>query len=793
MLAELKAVLKSPKLWITIIGVSLIPALYNLIFLSSMWNPYGNVKHLPVAVVNKDQASTFQDKTLDIGNNMVDSLSKNKSLDYHFVSEEKAQKGLENGDYYMVITFPENLSSNAASLLTSDPKKLEITYQTTAGHSFVASKMSDSAMTKLKETVSTNITSTYVGAVFGSMSQLQSGMGTAANGASQLYTGAGTLEAGSQTLTTGLNTLAGSTETLNNGVGTLGSGLATYTSGVYTLSNALTQLNNNSEAVNSAAGQFASGAEAMNTLVTGADSLSTALSQMASATGLSDEQQAQLTSLSTNLINLNTAIQDLNTAVNNTATTSGEATTTTAVDTSSISTYLTNISAAASAIASASTTDKSNELAAVQGTAAYQSLTADQQAEITSAINNTGSTTATYASTIATDVSNMSTALSSLTSTTTTTGGASDLTSLQTSVASIAGSANALLPAASTTVTSLQSSVANINTVLATQLSPGASQIASGVSTAQGTLATGASNLSTGLSTYTGAVSTVASGAQTLDSNSGTLLSGFASLQNGTSALNSGAQQLASGGNSLTSGLTSLSTNLGTLSESLTKANQQLSLVSVDPDNAKTVSAPVVDKKTDNDNVKTNGVGMAPYMISVSLMVVALSTNVIFAKSLTGRDFVSRFDWAKNKMLINGIIASLATIVLYGAISWVGVTPNQGWLTFLVMLLTAWTLMALVTALIGWNDRYGSFAAMILLLLQLGSSAGTYPIELSPRFFQILQPFLPMSYAVSALRQTISMTGNISHQVMILLIFLIAFVLGGIVIYRPTADNVKVA
>ncbi len=44
MLAELKALLKSPKLWITIIGVSLIPALYNLIFLSSMWDPYGNVK-----------------------------------------------------------------------------------------------------------------------------------------------------------------------------------------------------------------------------------------------------------------------------------------------------------------------------------------------------------------------------------------------------------------------------------------------------------------------------------------------------------------------------------------------------------------------------------------------------------------------------------------------------------------------------------------------------------------------------------------------------------------------------
>ncbi|AAV61588.1 conserved hypothetical protein, truncated [Streptococcus thermophilus LMG 18311] len=78
MLAELKALLKSPKLWITIIGVSLIPALYNLIFLSSIWDPYGNVKHLPVAVVNKDKSARFQDKALNIGHDMVDNMSKKK-------------------------------------------------------------------------------------------------------------------------------------------------------------------------------------------------------------------------------------------------------------------------------------------------------------------------------------------------------------------------------------------------------------------------------------------------------------------------------------------------------------------------------------------------------------------------------------------------------------------------------------------------------------------------------------------------------------------------------------------
>ena len=114
---------------------------------------------------------------------------------------------------------------------------------------------------------------------------------------------------------------------------------------------------------------------------------------------------------------------------------------------------------------------------------------------------------------------------------------------------------------------------------------------------------------------------------------------------------------------------------------------------------------------------------------------------------------------------------------------------NHPLATFGMILLAAWTLMALVTALVGWDDRYGAFASMIMLLLQLGSSAGTYPIELSPKFFKVVQPFLPMSYSVSGLRQTISMTGQISNQVRMLFIFLLIFVVVGIIIYRPKSEN----
>ncbi len=53
----------------------------------------------------------------------------------------------KKGDYYMVVTLPSDLSERAASILTDNPQQMKIDYQTSSGHSFIAGKMSDSAMT----------------------------------------------------------------------------------------------------------------------------------------------------------------------------------------------------------------------------------------------------------------------------------------------------------------------------------------------------------------------------------------------------------------------------------------------------------------------------------------------------------------------------------------------------------------------------------------------------------------------------------------------------------------------
>lgn len=776
MLEELKALIKSPKLWVTMIGVALVPALYNLSFLGSMWDPYGSLDNLPVAVVNKDKTATLNDKKLTIGDDMVDSMSINKALDYHFVSQKKADKGLKDGDYYMVITLPEDLSEKASSLLTDNPKKLNIKYQTTAGRSFVASKMSESAMTKLKDTVSENITETYTKAVFKSMSGLQDGLQEASDGGNELLSGSQQLESGSQTITDNLNTAASGSQTLADGTATLSSGLTTYTNGVSTLASGANELNSNSVALISGIAQLKESSTQVQRLVDGANSLTDGLQQLATSTTLSAEETENIQSLISGLPQLNAGIQQLNASVSEISTN---------VDITQISTVLSDIASQAQGILKAEEKDSSDRLAAIQATPVYQEdLDASQQSQLVNALNTSGNSVSQQAQQILTDVQTMKASLTALSPL------SSKVTELQTAVSQIANQSNVALPGSVKALTTLSTGLNQVNTATTTQLVPGSSQIASGISTLNTKLSSGANELLTGATTYTNAVSQIASGANQLVANNNQLTSGASQLQSGAEALASGSSQLAAGSGTLTSGLTTLTSGLSTLSSSLTDASKQLSLVSVTNKNAKLVSNPVSTKETDNDNVKVNGIGMAPYMIAVSLMVVALSTNVIFASSLSGRPVKNRFEWAKQKLFINGLISTVGSLVLYGAIQFLGFEANYEWRTIFLIILGGWTLMALVTALVGWDNRYGSFLSLVMLLLQVGSAGGSYPIELSPKFFQVVHPYMPMTYIVTGLRQTISMTGSIGTQVGVLSAFLVAFMVFGLIIYRqPKTGN----
>lgn len=811
------------------IGIAIIPALYNLSFLTAMWDPYGNIKDLPVAVVNQDKPSTLGDKLLTIGDDMVQSMKDEASLDFHFVSAEKGAEGLKKGDYYMVITLPEDLSEGAASLLTENPKQVEISYETSKGHSFVASKMSESAMEKMKNSISEKITKKYTSAVFDSMSHLQTGLVAASEGGQQLESGAEKLEGGAVTLTTNLSTLYDSTQTLSKGTNTLYSGLTLYTSGVqqldsglnqfsdgltnYTaavgkLANGGSQLEENSSKLVAAMSQLQAGVGQMQPLMDGVHQLTAGLQELEGATSLSDQEVQQINGLVSGLEQLQAGITQLDSQV--TGLSGGDIPT---IDAGAIVSQVESLTAQAQAIETATQTEKEANIAALQATTTYKGLPADQQAELVSAIADSPSAVSEYGQSIRNAAEAISQNMSGLQTNVQTLQEASTrFKELQGAVNQITEKTNQVLPATNTIINQLSSGLNQVSGALQGQLIPASSQVASGMTSIQNGLSAGTEQLVDKTIAYTEAVGKLSGGAQQLEQNNSALKSGLGALQtgtrqlttsspqllggasqlsNGSERLSDGAGQLQAGEQTLTDGIGQLSTGIVDLTTSLGRASQQLSLVSVKDNNAELVSAPISTSHSDKDSVDTNGIGMAPYMISVSLMVAALSTNVIFAKSLDGKDYDNRWSWAKGKLVLNGLISTVAASILYIIVGEIGVLPNHPLETFIMIILTSWTLMALVTALVGWDSKYGAFVSLILLLLQLGSSAGTYPIELSPKFFQFVQPFLPMTYSVSGLRQTISMKGQIGVQVIILLAFLLMFLVLGLIGFKKEEVNKK--
>lgn len=884
MFREWKEIFKKPIFIVVMIGVSLIPALYNVIFLSSMWNPYGKVSELPVAVVNKDQYARFNSNTLSVGDDMVKSLKKNDALDFHFVSEAKAKKGLEKGDYYMIITLPSDLSQKAASILDNKPQKMQIDYQTSSGRSFIASKMSDSAMTRLQQTVANNVTNTYTTSLFKNMNNLRKGMGAAASGSSRLTSGSQQLKDGSQTLTDNLQTLSNSSMTFADGANTLTTGLGSYILGVRQLSDGIGTLSTKLSSYTSGVGQLASGSttlskgltdytNAVGQLADGSEQLSDGFSDYTNgvanlaggANQLNDQSQNllagvnQLTASNEEIQKLSSGAHQLAMGLNalmatvkqsgmtveqvqklqalQTALTTVQKTLSNGVDLSmaktAMMTALNDMETAANTLANSATTDKATITNNVAATAAYQKLSASEQAEINAAISQAPSQTATTATNMLTTIQTLKTQVTNL----------PNQSSNQQGIAAIEQAKGTL----SSLQTNAQESQESILTALQ-QSTTGASQVAAGVDQLQTSLATGAGRFAKGVTDYTNGVAQIAVGANTLSShneqltssmakissgskvlasknsqltsgmakvasganqlagnngqidaglakladganqlvsNSAALVSGVGKLSDGAGKIADGSTKLADGSSMMTFNLGRLVSGVDTLTAGLIDAKNQLSMVTTNKANAKALANPLTTKKIDKDHVGKNGIGMAPYMIPVALFVAAISTNIIFNTLPSGKKPETRMEWLKARIQVNGVISLLAGLLVYGAVHMIGLTANHEWATLGIILLTSMCFMAVVTALVTWDTKLGAFTSLILLLLQLASSAGTYPLPLTDKIFQNINPWLPMSYSVSALRQTISITGQVGRQVAFMTVILVLFVGLGFLVYNP--------
>lgn len=159
---ELISIIKTKKLFISIIAVLFMPIIYCGIFLWAFWDPYDQLDQLPVAIVNEDKGANFQGEPLNIGKDMIENIKDNKELNWDVVSKAIAEKGMEEQKYYLLIEIPKDFSENAMTILHEKPKKLAIRYVSNKSLNYLAGTIGDGAIDKIAKDVSTHLTESYI-------------------------------------------------------------------------------------------------------------------------------------------------------------------------------------------------------------------------------------------------------------------------------------------------------------------------------------------------------------------------------------------------------------------------------------------------------------------------------------------------------------------------------------------------------------------------------------------------------------------------------------------------------
>ena len=266
-------------------------------------------------------------------------------------------------------------------------------------------------------------------------------------------------------------------------------------------------------------------------------------------------------------------------------------------------------------------------------------------------------------------------------------------------------------------------------------------------------------------------------GAERLRSNLGTLAEGTGKLYGGLAELSGGAAALSEGVDKLTSGAAELR-------DKLSDAAKQTAALQSDDEIIAIMAQPVAIQENNERKVSNYGSGIAPYFLSLAFFAGALIYSNTFpirgsyAPNAYGlRLFVS-------KLLsygLMGIAQSLivSTIVIYGLKLPVQSVP----MFYLYTTIVGLTFMFLVQMLVTWLERPGQFVALVLLILQLVGSAGTFPYELLPGWAQALHPWLPMSYSIVGYRDVISVGSYAdmwAQSGKLLMIFIASVVLIGV-------------
>ncbi|GAA3409073.1 YhgE/Pip domain-containing protein [Paenibacillus hodogayensis] len=151
---------------VIVLGLAVLPSLYAWFNIVASWDPYSQTGGLPVAVVNLDQGASFRGTSLNLGNEIVESLRGNTNIGWTFTDEEQAVRGVERGDYYACIIIPGQFSAQLGTILSDNPQKAELIYDVNEKINAVSPKITGKGASGIIEQVSRHFIETANGTIF---------------------------------------------------------------------------------------------------------------------------------------------------------------------------------------------------------------------------------------------------------------------------------------------------------------------------------------------------------------------------------------------------------------------------------------------------------------------------------------------------------------------------------------------------------------------------------------------------------------------------------------------------
>nr|WP_106768137.1 YhgE/Pip domain-containing protein [Paenibacillus faecalis] len=198
---------------------------------------------------------------------------------------------------------------------------------------------------------------------------------------------------------------------------------------------------------------------------------------------------------------------------------------------------------------------------------------------------------------------------------------------------------------------------------------------------------------------------------------------------------------------------------------------------------------PVVLKENRLYPIPNYGSAMSPFFTTLSLWVGALLLVSLLSVEVHQQEtsfgsttvYFGRFLTFWTIALLQALFVSLGDIFLLGTF-----VADPGWFVLFSVLISS-VFMLIVYTLTSVFGNVGKAMAIILLVLQLAGAGGTFPIQMTPAFFQVIYPFLPFTYAISMMREAVGgiLWDIVSRDALILLIFAAAALMIGVVLKKP--------